>query len=67
MIAIAVVVGLVVGRLATFVVEESRSVLRYIVFGIIGAVVGNFLFSIFNAHLQAVCKSKGNVGPRAPS
>ncbi len=53
-IAIAVVVGLVAGWLATFVVGGGRSVLRYIVFGIIGAVVGNFLFVIFNVHLSIV-------------
>jgi len=53
-IAIAVVVGLVAGWLATFVVGGGGSVLRYIVFGIIGALVGNFLFVMFNVHLSIV-------------
>jgi uncharacterized membrane protein YeaQ/YmgE (transglycosylase-associated protein family) len=53
-IAIAVVVGLVAGWLATFVIGGGGSALRYIVFGIIGALVGNFLFVMFNVHLSIV-------------
>lgn len=51
-IVIWVIIGIVAGWLASFVVTGGGGLIKYLIWGLLGSVVGGFLAQTFNLHLN---------------